>query len=71
MERGYARAREAKNEAVRAALVPLEPGERPLAVTVAAIVAALLAVANVVLCLAGWEVDGRPAASPACSCSPA
>jgi hypothetical protein len=45
--RGYARSRE-RDEAVRAALEPLAPGERPRAVTVAAIVAALAAVANVV-----------------------
>jgi hypothetical protein len=51
MSRGYARGRE-KDEAIRASLVPLEPGERPGAVTVAAIVAAvlgLLLVAQVVL----------------------
>jgi len=42
MSRGYARSRE-RNEAARAALEPLRPGERPRAVTVAAIVSALLA----------------------------
>ncbi len=41
MSRGYARSRE-RDEAVRASLVPLEPGERPRAVTVAAIVSAIL-----------------------------
>jgi hypothetical protein len=46
---------EAKNEAARAALRPLAPGERPTAVTVGAIVAAVLAVANVVAVVAGWN----------------
>jgi hypothetical protein len=63
MARGYARARE-KDEAARAALVPLQPGERPWPVVVSAVLAALFAVANVILVLAGWEVDGeRPVAS--------
>jgi hypothetical protein len=58
MARGYARARE-KDEAARAALVPLAPGERPWPVALSAVLAALFAVANVILVLAGWEVDGR------------
>jgi hypothetical protein len=41
MSRGYARARE-RDEAVRASLEPLAPGERPRAVTVAAVVALVL-----------------------------
>jgi predicted small integral membrane protein len=46
--RARARARtEAKNQAVRETLEPLEPGERPLAVTIAAVVAALAAIGNV------------------------
>ena len=53
-EGGYARSR-AKNEAARAALKPLAPGERPTAVTVGAIVAALLAVANLIAVAAGWD----------------
>jgi hypothetical protein len=57
LERGYARARE-RDEAARAALKPLAPGERPLAVTLAAILAALLGIANLVLLAAGWEVEG-------------
>jgi len=57
MARGYARGRE-RDEAVRAALQPLAPGERPRAVTVAAVLAAVLAVANVALLVAGWEVRG-------------
>jgi hypothetical protein len=46
---------EARNEAARAALKPLAPGERPTAVTVGAIVAALFAVANVVAVIFGWD----------------
>ena len=46
---------EAKNEAARAELEPLAPGERPTAATVGAIVAALFAVANVVAVIAGWN----------------
>jgi hypothetical protein len=45
--RGYARGRE-KNDAVRAQLKPLKPGERPTAVTVGAIVALLAALGNAV-----------------------
>ena len=41
MQRGYARS-EARNEEVRRSLEPLAPGERPTAVTIAAIVAAVL-----------------------------
>jgi hypothetical protein len=52
--RGYARSR-AKNEAARAALKPLDPGERPGAVTVGAIVAALLAAANLIAVVFGWN----------------
>jgi anti-sigma factor RsiW len=52
--RGYARSR-ARNDAARAALVPLAPGERPTAVTVGAIAAALLAVANLVALVLGYE----------------
>jgi hypothetical protein len=63
MARGYARARE-KDEAARAALVPIKPGERPWPIALSAVLAAVFAVANVVLVLAGWEVDGkRPVAS--------
>jgi hypothetical protein len=52
-EGGYSRSR-AKNEAARAALKPLGPGERPTAVTVGAIVAAALALANLIAVVAGW-----------------
>jgi hypothetical protein len=50
---------EAKNAAVRARLEPLEQGERPTAVTVGAVVASALAVANVVLYIAGVKVSGQ------------
>jgi hypothetical protein len=53
-EGGYSRSR-AKTDAARAALQPLEPGERPTAVTVGAIVAALLGLANLVAVVAGWN----------------
>jgi hypothetical protein len=56
MARGYARGRE-KDEAIREALVPLAPGERPWPVALSAILAALFAVANVVLLVAGWDSD--------------
>jgi hypothetical protein len=52
--RGYARSR-AKDEAARAALKPLARGERPTAVTVGAIVAVLIAAANVIAMIAGWN----------------
>jgi hypothetical protein len=47
MTRGYARGRQ-KDEEARAALKPLRPGERPLAVTVGAIAAGVLSLANLV-----------------------
>jgi hypothetical protein len=52
--RSYARGR-AKDEAARAALKPLVPGERPTAVTVGAIAAVVLAAANIVAMIAGWN----------------
>ena len=62
MARGYARGRE-RDDAARAALEPLAPGERPRAVTVAAVVALVIAVANLVGFAAGWDIDGeRPSA---------
>lgn len=57
----YANARsrsEAKNQAVRDALEPLAPGERPGAVTVAAVVAALLSAGNVVTYLLSDHAKG-------------
>jgi hypothetical protein len=56
LQAGYARAEE-RNERIRQSLEPLAPGERPGAVTVAAIVAALLGITNIVLALVGFEVD--------------
>lgn len=59
MARGYARGR-AKDEAARAALVPLAPGERPLAVTVAFVVAVVALGANLVaLVLNFGDGNGR------------
>ncbi len=52
---------ELKDAEARAALVPLSEGERPGAVTVAAIVAFLLAVGNLAAFAAGWKVDGQRA----------
>jgi hypothetical protein len=62
MSRGYARGRE-KDEAAREALEPLEPGERPTAVTVGAVIAALLCVANLVALIVSYEPgdSGQPA----------
>jgi hypothetical protein len=54
----YAKA-EAKNQAVRDALLPLEEGERPRAVTVGAIIAAVLVVVQIPLFLT-WDGDKRP-----------
>ncbi len=54
----YARSR-ARDEAARAALKPLAPGERPRAVTVAAVVAALLGITNFGAYLVGVEVRGE------------
>ena len=56
MARGYARGR-AKDEAARAALEPLAAGERPTAVTVGAILAAVAAIANLIALIAGYDPD--------------
>jgi hypothetical protein len=63
MARGYARGRE-RDAAARAALKPLAPGERPRALTVAAVVAVLIAAGNVALVIAGYELEdgSRPTA---------
>ncbi len=58
MQRGYARAEE-RNQETREALEPLAEGERPLVVTIGAVVAALIAISIVVGYLAGAEVDGE------------
>jgi hypothetical protein len=57
MERGYARAEE-RNQEVRENLEPLEEGERPLVVTIGAILAGLICVSILVGYLAGVEVEG-------------
>jgi hypothetical protein len=48
-----------RDDLAREALAPLEEGERPRAVTVAAVVAALLGLSNVVGVMAGIEVGGE------------
>lgn len=62
MRAGYAKA-EDKNRAAREALVPLEPGERPTAVTVGAIlttvVAAILWISCAVALVTGAKVNGE------------
>jgi hypothetical protein len=50
---------ELKNAAAREQLSPLEEGERPLAVTIGAVVALLLGLANIVLFAAGVKVGGQ------------
>jgi hypothetical protein len=58
MERGYAKAEE-RNQEAREALEPLAEGERPLAVTIGAVLSALVAISIVVAYLAGTEVSGE------------
>jgi cation transport ATPase len=60
--RGYERSR-ARDEAARAALRPLRPGERPTAVTVGAIAAAGLALANLIALVFGYN-SGEDTLSP-------
>jgi hypothetical protein len=48
-----------KDDVAREELVPLEEDERPLAVTIAAVIAALLALSNVIGLAAGVEVGGQ------------
>lgn len=55
MAERYARGR-AKDEEARAALVPLGEGERPGAVTAAAILALVLAIANIAAVAAGQDL---------------
>jgi peptidoglycan/LPS O-acetylase OafA/YrhL len=52
---------EARDEQIRASLEPVEPGERPQAVTIAAVVAALLGVGNLVMLAAGVQVQDKDA----------
>ena len=59
-QRAARRARtEAKNAAARAALEPLDEGQRPRAVTVAAAIAFLLALGTVVSYATGTEINGE------------
>jgi hypothetical protein len=51
--------KKSKDEIAREQLEPLREGERPLAVTIAAIVAALIALSNLVGWAAGIEVDNQ------------
>ena len=51
---------EEANELIRAELAPLEPGEIPGAIKVAAAVAALIALGNLIGFAAGLEVRGEP-----------
>jgi hypothetical protein len=57
MERGYARAEE-RNQEARESLEPLAEGERPLVVTLGAVVAGLVTISILVSYLAGVEVEG-------------
>ena len=57
MERGYARAEE-RNQEARENLPPLAEGERPLVVTIGAVIAALVAISILAGYLAGVEVEG-------------
>jgi hypothetical protein len=55
---------ERKNAEVRAALRPLTPGERPWIIVVSSLVAAALALANLIAWVAGDKINGKhPAAS--------
>jgi steroid 5-alpha reductase family enzyme len=58
MESGYAKAEE-RNQEARDGLKPLAEGERPLVVTIGAVVAALIAVSILAGYLAGTEVNGE------------
>jgi hypothetical protein len=57
MQRGYARA-EKRNQEVRESLEPLAEGERPLVVTIGAVIAAAIAISILAGYLAGVEVEG-------------
>ena len=52
------RTSEERAEEARAALVPLAPGERPLAVTIGAVIALIIGAANLILLATGYEVRG-------------
>jgi lipoprotein signal peptidase len=55
---------ELRNAGARAKLVPLREGERPTAVTVAAVIAATLVVANIALALGGYRIHNQRPALP-------
>jgi hypothetical protein len=57
MQKGYARA-EQRNQEVRESLEPLAEGERPLVVTIGAVVAGLIALSIVAGYLTGVKVEG-------------
>jgi hypothetical protein len=57
MEHGYARAEE-RNQEIRENLPPLAEGQRPLVVTIGAVIAALVAISILAGYLAGVEVEG-------------
>jgi hypothetical protein len=63
LRRGYARGR-ARDEAIRAALAPLPPGQRTRSLTVAAIVSTLLAVAVVVGALTTEDLRDKGGSLP-------
>jgi ABC-type multidrug transport system permease subunit len=58
MKEGYAKA-EQRNQEAREALEPLAEGERPLVVTIGAVVSALIVLSIVIGYLSGVEVNGR------------
>jgi hypothetical protein len=49
-----------KDDVAREQLEPLREGERPAAVTVAAIVAGVIVISNIIGRLAGIEINGKP-----------
>ena len=58
IERGYAKA-EQRNREAREALEPLHEDERPLVVTIGAVISALIAISIVIGYAAGTEVNGE------------
>jgi hypothetical protein len=58
MESGYARAEE-RNQEAREALDPLAAGERPLVVTIGAVISAMIALSIIVGYLTGAKVGGE------------
>jgi len=55
---------ELRNAEARAKLEPLREGERPTAVTVAAVVAVVLLLANLTLAVAGYKIHNQKAGLP-------